>query len=73
MKYAFIRDALLRHDGLTLNRLLVLVQVSTNGYYEWLRRKPCKRLVENKHLIMRLLKFTGDIAVYTVIVVCMSN
>jgi len=55
VKYAFVRDVL--HDtGLPLNRLLALVQVSTSGYYDWLKRKPCRRLVENTHLDNEIAK-----------------
>jgi len=55
VKYAFIRDVLY-DNGLPLNRLLALVQVSTSGYYDWLKRRPCKRFIENAHLDNEIAK-----------------
>ncbi len=41
---------------MSLNRLLVLTQVSASGYYDWLKRKPCRRLLENAYLDNEIAK-----------------
>ena len=49
MKYAFVQDCR-TWSGLSLNRLLPLIEVSPSGYYDWLKRSPSKRETENREL-----------------------
>ena len=49
MKYAFVQDCR-TWSGLSLNRLLPLIEVSASGYYDWLKRDPSKRDTENREL-----------------------
>ncbi len=49
MKYAFVQDCR-TWSGLSLNRLLPLIEVSASGYYDWLKRSPSKRETENREL-----------------------
>jgi len=49
VKYAFVQAARAA-SGLSLYRLLVLVNVSQSGYYDWLKRKPSKRSINNAYL-----------------------
>jgi putative transposase len=49
VKYAFVQDCR-TWSGLSLNRLLPLIDVSPSGYYDWLKREPSKRETENREL-----------------------
>jgi putative transposase len=49
VKYAFVQDCR-TWSGLSLNRLLPLIEVSPSGYYDWLKRSPSKRETENQEL-----------------------
>ena len=49
MRYAFVQDARM-WSGLSLNRLLPLVEASASGYYDWLKRRPSKREIQTRAL-----------------------
>ena len=55
MKYAFIQDCR-TWSGLSLNRLLPLIEVSPSGYYDWLKRRPSKRETENQELDTHIIR-----------------
>jgi putative transposase len=47
MRYRFIRE---QHDWHSVNALCRVMKVSRSGYYQWLIRKPCARVLEDRRL-----------------------
>jgi transposase InsO family protein len=54
MKYAFIKT---NTEQWSIERLCEVLEVSSSGYYDWLKRPVCKRAKEDSQLTEQIIKF----------------
>ena len=51
MKYQFIMD---HKESFPIVKMSKVLEISTSGYYDWKKRKPSHREVEDQRLLLRL-------------------
>jgi putative transposase len=52
MRYRFIRE---QHDWHSVRTLCRVMRVSRSGYYDWRKREPCKRTIEDQRLWLKIV------------------